>query len=649
MSDSASQDSSLDSRDSPSIDMDNHRNNNNNSNNEKSKSNPNNNAANSNIANVQIKQQPMDSTLSHFNDGNHFLLYPNLKPENEGNHSDHDHNHDHDIDIEMEIGHKTPGSGATTDFHNFLMMGLEHQSSTNAAAQFAANMSMQSPTLDFQNNLNENINITPSLNALTNGLFDLSTPNTPHLPPLSIDANSHLNSSGIPHSHSHAHTTNTTSTAYSTYNTFDSHYSGAYPPPLPRTLHHNDSMEGTQHSTDDTAMPYISALSAFPNIPQIGNSNADNIAPPTAPAELDWHTFYKLIERGQPLQADHADHNEMPPLVNALHPNEFEISPHEQHDHDDHQHSNSKAGRKRKKLDDNDNETNTTPSASLDVHSDIEQTTPAKKRKLNKSCETSTSSKTEVKPDTNECVVVEEEVPKKRKRGRPRKHPEKVTIKKEKKETKSKSKSKPRGRPGRKKKSVSASDDEAIDMEYYLSQNAGGESYVGIRTEDGEVRVQIPPSKKTEDFPKVKYSVFGNACSDKIEDILQPKKRTRYVRGLSEEEKKTRRREQNRNAAARSRARKNAMISKVIQLHQENMGLRAFVAENITQTKILREELNKLRGIIMQQQHQMHHSIVSSHQSTPPLPEMPGSTSAPQTSSLFDIINQDSSTLFQEE
>merc|ERR1712241_1543366 len=98
-------------------------------------------------------------------------------------------------------------------------------------------------------------------------------------------------------------------------------------------------------------------------------------------------------------------------------------------------------------------------------------------------------------------------------------------------------------------------------------------------------------SSRQQESAKVSFSVFGNACSDKIEDILQPKKRTRYVRGLSEEEKKRRRREQNRNAAARSRARKNAMISKVIRLHQENMGLRAFVAENITQTKVLRDEI----------------------------------------------------------
>merc|ERR1712038_114369 len=153
------------------------------------------------------------------------------------------------------------------------------------------------------------------------------------------------------------------------------------------------------------------------------------------------------------------------------------------------------------------------------------------------------------------------------------------------------------------------------------------------------VRIQIPPSSSRAgaEFSKVKFTVFGNACSDKIEDILQPKKRTRYVRGLSEDEKKQRRREQNRNAAARSRARKNAMISKVIQLHQENMGLRAFVAENITQTKILRDEINRLSSMLIQQQHQL-----VQQQPTQTMQEQ-----QPTQSSLFDIINQDSSTLFQ--
>merc|ERR1712038_1126212 len=153
------------------------------------------------------------------------------------------------------------------------------------------------------------------------------------------------------------------------------------------------------------------------------------------------------------------------------------------------------------------------------------------------------------------------------------------------------------------------------------------------------VRIQIPPSSSRAgaEFSKVKFEVFGNACSDKIEDILQPKKRTRYVRGLSEEEKKTRRREQNRNAAARSRARKNAMISKVIQLHQENMGLRAFVAENITQTKILRDEITRLNAVVV-----FHQQRLVQQQPTQTMQEQ-----QPTQSSLFDIINQDSSTLFQ--
>eukprot|EP01083_Nonionella_stella_P047925 128340_1 len=224
---------------------------------------------------------------------------------------------------------------------------------------------------------------------------------------------------------------------------------------------------------------------------------------------------------------------------------------------------------------------------------------PSKKRKLN-------NTKKETKP-------------KRKKRGRPRKNPEKVNIKKEKKKS---------------KKSIRTNDEDYDhEMDEYLNASYGAESYVGIRTDDGEVRIQIPTNPKTDDdcsYNKVKFTVFGNACSDKIEDILQPKKRTRYVRGLSEEEKKTRRREQNRNAAARSRARKNAMISKVIQLHNENMGLRAFVAENITQTKILRDEINRLNKLC-------NHLL-----SQQPQPQQ-----QPTQSSLFDIINQDSSTLFQ--
>ena len=98
--------------------------------------------------------------------------------------------------------------------------------------------------------------------------------------------------------------------------------------------------------------------------------------------------------------------------------------------------------------------------------------------------------------------------------------------------------------------------------------------FVGIKIEFGEVRIAVPV--QIDDV--IKYDVFGHACTEKIEDILQPKKRTRYVRGLDEDSKKDRRREQNRNAAARSRARKNAMIAKVIQLHQENLALRAHVS-----------------------------------------------------------------------
>jgi len=248
-----------------------------------------------------------------------------------------------------------------------------------------------------------------------------------------------------------------------------------------------------------------------------------------------------------------------------------------------------------------------------------------------------------------------------------------------KKEHKSGDSSKPQKSRSRKRKKKQGDDREGFDLPSYLKNDydASTENYVGIRTADGEVRIQIPPSSalKAEEAPdgngltikhesKVKFEVFGNACSDRIEDILQPKKRTRYVRGLSEEEKKTRRREQNRNAAARSRARKNAMISKVIQLHQENMGLRAFVAENITQTKLLRDELSRLNGYIQAQQAaqaqlQRHSSGGSTasvaHPKTPPRPPTPPSatssreeqsasigtatTKSTSSSSLFDIIN----------
>merc|ERR1712190_384210 len=198
-------------------------------------------------------------------------------------------------------------------------------------------------------------------------------------------------------------------------------------------------------------------------------------------------------------------------------------------------------------------------------------------------------------------------------------------------ETKIKKEKENKKKKQRKKKSYSdnhSGDDSNDEMNsiynHHLYKYNAADSFVGIRTKDGEVRIQIPRGKVEGDSiksnrPKVKFSVFGHACSDKIEDILQAKKRTRYVRGLSEE-KKTRRREQNRNAAARSRARKNAMISKVIQLHQENMGLRAFVAENITQTKILRDEisrLNQLHSQLSMPQYLMQTHPASVHSANP--------------------------------
>jgi len=411
---------------------------------------------------------------------------------------------------------------------DFLMMDL---------AQNGTNNIMSSPLLDCQHPLNGTMNITPSLNALTNGLFDLSTPNTPHLPPLSIDANSQNN------------------------NNQNS---------MPKEQE-NES-EPVLHNINNAAMP---SLPTMPNVDGVHN----NIPPPTD--GLDWQTFCTLIQQnGDPQTL----HTQIP-------------------------------SKKRKKL-----ELDTTPNT--------------KKRKLNHKKETKESKKSSNTSSSNSG--------KKKKRGRPRKNPEKVTIKKEKKDK--------RRKKNKEQIVEREQDEEDYDMEEYLQSQYGQESYVGIRTEDGEVRIQIPRNNSNTNNKqeseeednghsqtqptKIKFTVFGNACSDKIEDILQPKKRTRYVRGLTEEEKKRRRREQNRNAAARSRARKNAMISKVIQLHQENMGLRAFVAENITQTKILRDEISRLNAIILlnKQQNINNNNANNNNQS-----------------SLFDIINQDSSTLFQQE
>jgi len=267
-------------------------------------------------------------------------------------------------------------------------------------------------------------------------------------------------------------------------------------------------------------------------------------------------------------------------------------------------------------------------------------TSPPKKRKLN-----------DAKPEKSDA--------KNRKRGRSCA----VEIKKE---HKSGGNKQQKGRSRRRKKPS----EEGHDLPSYLKNDYSNstENYVGIRTADGEVRIQIPPSSalKAEEAPdgngltikhesKVKFEVFGNACSDRIEDILQPKKRTRYVRGLSEEEKKTRRREQNRNAAARSRARKNAMISKVIQLHQENMGLRAFVAENITQTKLLRDELARLNGYIqaqqatqaqLQRQNSGNSTASVAHPKTPPRPPTPPSATSSregQTASIGTATTNTSS------
>ena len=134
---------------------------------------------------------------------------------------------------------------------------------------------------------------------------------------------------------------------------------------------------------------------------------------------------------------------------------------------------------------------------------------------------------------------------------------------------------KPKKRRGRKpRKQIKSEDDTLHDLLQQTRKTVHEPGFVGIKNKFGEVQISIPPKQEE----MIEYHIFGHACTEKIEDILQPKKRTRYVRGLNDAEKKDRRREQNRNAAARSRARKNAMIAKVIQLHQENLALRAYVS-----------------------------------------------------------------------
>jgi len=448
---------------------------------------------------------------------------------------------------------------------------------------------------------NGNMNFLPTV---SNGIFDLgSCPNTPQLPPLDSDLIQHLG-----------------------------------------------SIEESVPLED----PTLSSSYTLPTLPNIQGMD-HNVPPPSD--DMNWQMFCQLIGQKND-SADATVHGIPPPsCTTTATSNPYAINP------IPFAHQSSLVGEPslssnnnlppsaignetglrvdavgEKKLDGTDQKALIKPRAikSLSPHLAEEEdaykvyaASPAKKRKLNNGSTSSSAMKEDVA------------------NGRPRKS----VIKKEEEEEEGATKGKKSRKRGRrkKKKEDSESNDE-LDMEQFLSQQLSGESFVGIRTEDGEVRIQIPPSSSRAgaEFSKVKFTVFGNACSDKIEDILQPKKRTRYVRGLSEDEKKQRRREQNRNAAARSRARKNAMISKVIQLHQENMGLRAFVAENITQTKILRDEISRLNQI--QQAFQFSQYSMQSHPSSahsslpgaqPPAPPSSTDCESKKKSSLFDILSDD--------
>eukprot|EP01084_Bolivina_argentea_P310846 537963_1 len=212
MSDLSSHDSSLDTTDSPSINMDNN--------------NHDPNATSKHIINSSCSHSsfPEDLKPQTNTNTNNLLFTPNTM-----------HNYD---DLLFNT---------TNDINSnpmdFLMMDLTQQASSNHTTNINNINNITSPVLDFQNHLNGNINITPSLNALTNGLFELnnSNPNTPHLPPLNIDANSQQNTNTIPPS-----TTN------------DNHYN-------------------------------IPTIPTMPIVNPIGN----NIPPPTQ--DLDWQTFCTLI------------------------------------------------------------------------------------------------------------------------------------------------------------------------------------------------------------------------------------------------------------------------------------------------------------------------------------------------------------------
>eukprot|EP01084_Bolivina_argentea_P257169 433211_1 len=272
---------------------------------------------------------------------------------------------------------------------DFLMSSSGLNGSNIDINQFTSNMNMNninmsSPVLDFQHN---SLVLTPSLGALTNLQFDLSANSTtPHLPPLNIegiDANSHINS-----------TNNTTTNIDEMIET-----------------------ELTQFSAEEHAQQQsIQQYPYLPQMPHLGTTTMDNIPPPTD--NLDWNTFYSLIQQNNSFQSIPQNHEEIDIdfLINHnenIQNNIINNKPQQQSPSITTTTTTTTNTRKRKKMSSMEND------EEILCSSPISSPSPTKKRRLNN----------DVKP------------PKKKKkgRGRPRKNPS-VTIKKEKKDKKSKKK-----------------------------------------------------------------------------------------------------------------------------------------------------------------------------------------------------------------
>ena len=554
MSDSASQDSSLDTTDSPSIDMETMDNNNTNLNKLSM-------STTTTMTNIHIKQQSIEPDINNMNNNNNnnditnsstssFINYDELKPE-----------------------HITQADDFLFNSSDFNMLDFSQQTSNphSLTMQYGINGINgingipPSPILGFQSGT---LNLTPSMNALHSGLhsaipdISISNPNAPNLPDLDINANSQINDNNNNNNDENSDNNNNEGEEEEDDDLSQTNNNN----------NNNNQNNGNWMGMGGASLPPSMPHHGIPSMPHTMLGVGDNIPPPSD--DLGWNNFCRLIEQGHINNPDLLNaniQNEMPALQEQHNPysvapngyengggggvggdrfDEFNDNQPQHHQQTDFFDNNNSIKATSPQIstntattldttnefqDDNDNDNDINNNKRkrkkreniveeiIDENDEIQLSTPTKKRRLNNK---------KSKPKKEEKIEIEvPTAPKKRKRGRPRKNPEKVEIKKEKNGKKS-------GR-GRKKKN-SGSDDEINMDEYYASQ-ADAVSYVGIRTKDGEVCVQIPPPKRNDGYPKVEFTVFGNACSDKIEDILQPKKRTRYVRGLSEEEKKTRR------------------------------------------------------------------------------------------------------------